>query len=489
MKWIPLVAIFSAGCASITPPVSPEAPAPTERLTTRLPEGALADLLTAEIALNEGKPELAFDYLQRQATATGDPALLRRAARIGTQAGADNALRSARALVQSAPNDFEAQALLARALLTLEKGTEAAEALIEAARLRPDQPLGFVRALVQGKPALAQTLADGLAQPDTQPLALAVIRLHAAEEATGARAALKLASTLEKRFPKDLGVASELARLSQLTGDLPGAIRVLEKARRHHPDNLGLTQTLAQLLVGEGDYEAAIELFDTLIELADDSAPYRLSQGMLALELERWALATERAESLLDSPDYQDDALGLLGAVAIAEERLDDAREFLSSVQGDGFLGARYRYGLAIAASNRSELDRWYDEALQLRPDLAAPLALSRAELLMDNGHEGAALAHLDEQLNAQPNNTELWYGRAMMRDPSDFAGIEADLLATLDIDPDNAAALNALGYTYADNNVKLEQALDLIGRALAIRPDDAATLDSMGWVQYRLGD
>ena len=66
---------------------------------------------------------------------------------------------------------------------------------------------------------------------------------------------------------------------------------------------------------------------------------------------------------------------------------------------------------------------------------------------------------------------------------------IEQDLLDALALEPDNASALNALGYTYADANIKLDQALELIGRALAMRPDDSAILDSMGWVHFRLGN
>ncbi|MEX2365480.1 MAG: tetratricopeptide repeat protein, partial [Pseudohongiellaceae bacterium] len=64
---------------------------------------------------------------------------------------------------------------------------------------------------------------------------------------------------------------------------------------------------------------------------------------------------------------------------------------------------------------------------------------------------------------------------------------LESDLKKILEIDPDNADALNALGYTLADKTDRYQEALDLIQRALEIKPDEAAFIDSLGWVMYRL--
>ncbi|MBK8285173.1 MAG: tetratricopeptide repeat protein [Ahniella sp.] len=68
-------------------------------------------------------------------------------------------------------------------------------------------------------------------------------------------------------------------------------------------------------------------------------------------------------------------------------------------------------------------------------------------------------------------------------------SGAEGDLRRLLEIDPDNADALNALGYTLADNTRRYDEALVLIERAMRLKPDDAAILDSMGWVKFRLGE
>ena len=81
-------------------------------------------------------------------------------------------------------------------------------------------------------------------------------------------------------------------------------------------------------------------------------------------------------------------------------------------------------------------------------------------------------------------------YARALMAEEIDRIDLlETDLKAILSEDPDNASALNALGYTLADHNSRVDEALGYIKRALEIRPDDPAVIDSMGWVQFRLGN
>ena len=88
------------------------------------------------------------------------------------------------------------------------------------------------------------------------------------------------------------------------------------------------------------------------------------------------------------------------------------------------------------------------------------------------------------------PDNLDLLYNRALyVVELGDFPWMERDLRRLLEKDPDHADALNALGYTLADRNERLDEAFAYIARALKLRPDSAAILDSMGWVLYRQGD
>ena len=115
------------------------------------------------------------------------------------------------------------------------------------------------------------------------------------------------------------------------------------------------------------------------------------------------------------------------------------------------------------------------------------PICLARRQRTAD------ALAVYDKALANLPDDARLLYARALLIvDHGDATGGERDLRRVLQLKPDDAEALNALGYTLADHSkddARQHEALELIQHALKLKPDEAAIMDSMGWVRYRLGD
>lgn len=115
--------------------------------------------------------------------------------------------------------------------------------------------------------------------------------------------------------------------------------------------------------------------------------------------------------------------------------------------------------------------------------------AILKARLLRQQGSEGRALAVYNQALEVVGEDVDLLYGRGVLRaDLGDDDGAEEDLRRVLRQVPDDPQAMNALGYTLADNERNLEEALDFINRALERQPHNAAMLDSKGWVLYRQG-
>ena len=110
--------------------------------------------------------------------------------------------------------------------------------------------------------------------------------------------------------------------------------------------------------------------------------------------------------------------------------------------------------------------------------------------MLREFDQEKRSFALLGEALEARPEHPDLLYSRGLLAAQLDKIDIvEKDLKKLIELQPDNAHAYNALGYTLADQTDRYDEALELITKALEFLPEDAFILDSMGWVHYRRGD
>lgn len=110
--------------------------------------------------------------------------------------------------------------------------------------------------------------------------------------------------------------------------------------------------------------------------------------------------------------------------------------------------------------------------------------------MLRDADRNQAAFDLLAGAIDKKPDNPELLYDYGMTAEKlGRFDVLESAMRTVIRVRPDNAQAYNALGYTLADRNERLDEAKVLIEKANALAPDDASILDSLGWVQYRLGN
>lgn len=453
--------------------------------------GTLEDLLVAEIALNRGQNQVAYDRLAKQALSSDSPTLALRAARIATTLGPETALKAALALSQF-NQDYETLAILARAHLINDQVDLAVNYLRQTAEAKPDQVLGFLPRLLRADPDWAGGLAEALTPVfDSEPsLALGIPLLYATESYDGPEAALPIAVALTEQYTARPSLYAEAARLAQQSGDVDQAIELLRSGTKQHPDNENLLLTLTQLQVATEDYDAAITGFGQLSELDSNEPSYRTSQAMLAVEVMDFELAEQLGETLQAEPASELEGTLVLGLAASGQGDLDRAESLLSVIEGERFMLARTQLAQAMAdQGSYQRMAQWMQAGRQVRQDLKVSLILTEADILDSADQKDRLMTLLNNALTENPDEFQLLYARALYQDPKNLKAIEADLLAALALEPENASALNALGYTYADANVKLEEALELIGRALAIRPDDSAILDSMGWVHYRLGN
>lgn len=477
------------------------------------PEGApdasqtMFEILVAELAGRRGRLDVALEGYLLATERSDDPRVADRAARLAVFARDwDRAARATARWLALAPGAPGALELAGQIELRRGDGEAAAARfadLVDASD-DADDSLDRIGALLLSDPdaGLASDVADRLETrfADSAAAALAVAQLALARgEQAPARAALDRALALE---PADAGALLLSARLAAVEGDVDGALARLDVAVQASPEDRRLRLGRAQLLVEAGRTDAARSaLADIARRLDAGGAPddglldedLRLSVAQLALQ----AGLLEDAESgfveLVDSPVHADLARFQLGRLRDTANDPDAAIELYEAVApSEWFVTAQVR--AAELRADRGEIEVATTRLRDLRanvedPEVQPRLITAQGRIMQDAGDATGALALLGEGVDRFPDDSELRYARALA---ADAAGqpelLVSDLEALIVAEPDNAHALNALGYHFAERDVRLDDAERYLERAVQLRDADPAILDSLGWLRYRQG-
>ena len=499
-----LAVVFLSGCQAMapdstdgTPPVAGSTPAPEKpKVYSSFSEDTVFSLLSAELAGQRNRYDIALDNYVTQAINTQDPGISERAFRIAEYLGADQAaLDSALIWARNAPDDLEAQRAAA----------------IQLARSgRYDDSMVYMEKVLQGKgdthfDFLALSAAD-TDQDTRNGLMKSFDRLLQRHPNNGqlifgkalllqqdgdSQGALTL---LEKNPPEDGEVAPILlrARLLQSLNRGDESLPLLQKSIRKYPDDKRLRLTYARLLVEQDRMDDAKVEFSSLLQQYPEDDELRYSLALVCLEAKAWDEAKGYLEDLVARDSHVDSAHLNLGR--IAEERNDPQGALIEYAQvtpGTDYLPAQLRQADILMQNGRtaeaqSSLAKERDE----QPDYAIQLYLIEAETLAANKQPDRAWSVLDKALKQYPDDLNLLYTRAMQAEKrNDLAQMETDLRQIIKRDPDNAMALNALGYTLSDRTTRYTEAKTLIEQAHQLSPEDPAVLDSLGWVNFRLGN
>lgn len=467
----------------------------------------LFEILIGEMQILQGESGAGYSLLLDAARKTGDEALYERAVDVALRSRAgDAALRAAVAWRQAAPQSRKANLRVLQIQVALQKISDSLYALRQELNLAPAAELDRLILSIPGfynratdKALAAQVVEEALSdwknKPNQGPLAWTVIgqmRLQASDLA----GALKAAQTGHDMAPtrsEPLWLGLDLVQRHE------PALKWIENKIDGIQDN-ALQQGWARALVGLGRLTQAEQvLLERLRQQAQDPAPWLLL-GAIRLDMkqidgareawERYVQATEpSAQTLVRERDQ-----ALLGLAQISLDQKQDARAetWLNRVRGnDNQLRARalratiagrqgqIEKGRMIIASQpvrtqKQERDRTLSEVQYLRQFKQWQTAY---EVL------SAAVARLDD------DDDELHYERAMAADKiGKFNEMESILREIIERNPQFHHAYNALGYSLADRNERLQEAKQLITKALEFAPDDAYITDSLGWVEFRLG-
>ncbi len=497
-----------AGCATTGKPVNgPAASAvPVLKHDPLRPEYAregqlMYELLVGELAGKRGEIDVATEHYLRASKLSNDPRIAARTARIAAfSKDFDVALKAAKRWVRLEPDSIEANQVVGLLLVQGNQPEAAAKHLAKVVELagKDKYELSFARlSLLMARHVVTDAelktmrlLAERFPKVSHAQRSYAEV-LYRAKQYDQALKVLDKALALD---PRDDSSRILRNRTLLALGRVDEALDGMRKMVAESPDDPELVHSLARMLVQANRYQEAHQQYLRALELQPGDFDLLYSLALLEVELKRYDEAVANLKKLAKSPTHAADAFYYLGRVAEERQQWDMAMSwYLQIPSGERYFEAQTRVANLLAKLGRR--DEALEHIARLRKSvsdetLLAHLDLAEGDVYRSAGDYEGAYKFFTEALKRHPNNIDLLYARAMTGEKlGHIDWLERDLKTILKLEPDNGTALNALGYTLADHGKDLQQAYQYIKRALEIRPDDAAVLDSMGWVNFRLGN
>lgn len=502
LLWI--AGLFVSSCA--TSPLSPHTPAAEPvRQAPALPKAMLTqevlyNVLVGELAGRHGEYGLSVRSLALAARETGDPRLAERATRaaIFSKRYADG-LETGKMWVRLRPDNRDAHESLA--VVLLETGDHAG-ATVEMEKMldlaKRDNRLGHAYLRIasvlvrQNNRSSAVKIMTVLTQKNAGNAEAQFALAHLAMRATNltlASASIDRALIIRKGWQD---AALMKARILAATDNHDRTIRFYREYLGKYPRLAKLRMNFARYLIDRKRWNEAREQFVVVLRGRPKDIDVLYALGLLSLQTNHLEDADTFFRTAIDIDPTNDQVRMYLAQTAERRERYDLAASWYKSVSSKKHeFEAQTRYAVVIAKQGNLKQGRAILAGISASNDSErVQLALAEEQMLRESGHYGAALKVLSQALESLPRHKDLLYARALIAEKLDDLTLhERDLRLVLKADPKNAHALNALGYTLADRTDRHQEAYRLIKEALDLRPDDPFILDSMGWVQYRLGN
>ena len=432
-------------------------------------------------------------YLE-MAVETRDPGVASRAARLAVYLQDDAAaLAAAQVWVEVEPDSLDAQRQAASQLIRV---GDLEQAIVHMAAIRALGGVANFDIFAYHSAELDQSARDGL---------LAAIDRMLQDYPADSQLLFSQAVLLEQngRFAEALEITDQLllsesnvnivilkVNILKNSDRVAQALRFLA-ARLDSDEDSRRTRLLYARLLYESDRLAdARQQYELILKQAPKDGDILLALALIALEQDHVRVAQDYLAQMVRWDQRVGEAHFYLGNVAEQEnDWVTAVREYKLAGGGYEYLPAQARIASILIDQQRtSEALNHLATERRDHPEHFQPLIMIEVQLLGEYGMSDELFSLLDHIIAQDPDNIELLYYRAMAGERFDRLDIlERDLLRVLALDPENAEAMNALGYSLADRTDRYAEALALIQRALLIRPQEPAFIDSLGWVQYRL--
>jgi len=465
----------------------------------------MQQLLKAEMAFKNGDWQGPYLTMLSLAQQTRDPRLAKRAAEMALAAKQpDDALAAVKLWREYAPASDEASQYYLGLVILSDNLPEAEKLLSQRLAEATPATRGLVMFQMQQLVLRARdkeaavAMIGRLVAPYGNMMETHVVLAQAALARGAKQDALREAQTALQMKPD-----SEIAvlTLAQVTDDEAQVTKILQAFLAAHPDAREVRSAYARTLVNNKQFEPARKEFLVLDKAQPNNPATLYALGVLSMQLNDAAGAegyfTRFVEVMDKNPDDErDPAKALLILSQLAEERgdLKAATDWLDRLDSDD-----PKVQLSVALRRAQLLAKGGDLAgarkqlATLQPtDKAeqAQVVLVESQLLRDAGKHQDAFRLMGEGVKRFPDNMDFLYDYALMAEKLGKVDVmEKSLRQVIAKVPDNHHAYNALGYSLADRNVRLPEAYQLIDKALKMAPGDPFIMDSMGWVQFRMGN
>jgi len=499
-----LVALMAAACAT-----SPESPPPKaghseaagQQSADQPPleptdEEVMYRVFAAEYLGAEGDLEAAVGEYLEAAIASDDPAIARRATRVAFAAEAwQQAAMAADRWALLDPGNVAAHESAAAAMLSVGDYLGAEFQLIQILDLMDDSTEGWLLVSgllarsadpVQADATLEQILSQrqGASSGD-----VFYARSQLAAQSRKLQQAFELARQAVEQDPQRVEFLTWTARLA-INLRLPDtALEYVRRAWQLEPDDHDLTMAYADLLARTGDRDEARKVMREMTQTPDVMFARIMFEIVAAERAAAVVLYEEFKAMSFDDPEeqayYQAQAAEALGFDQQAIEYYGQVKN------GERSLAAAIRQAELMAESG--DMDGARRSLAELRQQTSELVIeeswLAEARILREAGERDQAFHLLDEAVEQLPQSIPILYTRALLAAELGWVdAAERDLRDIIARQPENAAALNALGYTLADQTERYDEAEALIRQAYILQPHEASIIDSMGWISFRQG-
>ncbi|MDR3416454.1 MAG: tetratricopeptide repeat protein [Nevskia sp.] len=503
-----LLVVLLCGCAAATAkdeaaataveaaPADAAAQSPKVSLGTPQEE-AQYHVMAGEMAAGRQRPDIAAREFLQALDVLSDAPLAARATALALAANDDAlALQAARKWQSLDTTSLDAREVVTRLALRAGQNEEAYQQCASIVRDHPggiDDGFHHVALLLEQEPGKADealALMDRLvtqypkqagAYRAQSLLALRYGKIDLAEHA--AREALQLKPSKEASL---MLVASLVKK-----GDVAGADQVMDGVLKNNADAKDIRLGYAKLLIEADQHAHARDELEKVLKDDPGNAEAHYSLGLLALDDQQLDEAEAHFQTLQHKSDHQNEAEYFLGRIAESRHQPRQALAHYEKVtNGQEALDAAVHRAAMLAKLGKVEEARTLLESMREQfPPLSERFLMAEGEILLDAGAFDDALKLYEQALKDTPENNDILYSRSLVYERMSRVGdAEADLRKILAQAPDDARALNALGYTLTVHTDRLDEADKLVSRALELTPDDPAVIDSMGWLRFRQG-